>query len=88
MAQIQPFWLYVDDNFTPNVTVCWLVWTPPQVLGDQVELAPRRSMAQIQQANCEAETLKVFRLLTSQVSTGSILMIRPNMDINGLRVIK
>jgi len=60
----------------------------PQVLGDQVELAPRRSMAQIQQANCEAETLKVFRLLTSQVSTGSILMIRPNMDINGLRVIK
>ncbi|XP_052792731.1 E3 ubiquitin-protein ligase MYCBP2-like isoform X2 [Mya arenaria] len=38
-----------------------------KVLGDNLELQPRRSMAQIQQANCEAETLRVFRLLTSQV---------------------
>lgn len=38
-----------------------------KVLGDKVEMPVRRSATQIQQMNCEAETLRVFRLLTSQV---------------------
>ena len=38
-----------------------------KVLGDNVYLSVRKSAAHIQQVNCEGETLKVFRLLTSQV---------------------
>ncbi|XP_052283534.1 E3 ubiquitin-protein ligase MYCBP2-like isoform X2 [Dreissena polymorpha] len=38
-----------------------------KVLGDSIQLPIRRSASLIQQTNCEAETLKVFRLLTSQV---------------------
>lgn len=38
-----------------------------KVLGDSILIPPKKSVAQIQQMNCEAETLKVFRLLTSQV---------------------
>ncbi|XP_053398701.1 E3 ubiquitin-protein ligase MYCBP2-like isoform X4 [Mercenaria mercenaria] len=38
-----------------------------KVLGDKIDLPVKKSAAQIQQMNCEAETLKVFRLLTSQV---------------------
>lgn len=39
-----------------------------KVLGDTILVPVKKSVAQIQQMNCEAETLKVFRLLTSQVS--------------------
>jgi E3 ubiquitin-protein ligase MYCBP2 len=39
-----------------------------KVLGDRIDLPVKKSAAQIQQMNCESETLKVFRLLTSQVS--------------------
>ena len=38
-----------------------------KVLGDTVYLSVKKSATQIQQLNCEAETLKVFRILTSQV---------------------
>ncbi|KAL4230611.1 E3 ubiquitin-protein ligase mycbp2 [Mactra antiquata] len=38
-----------------------------KVLGDSIDLPVKRSAARIQQINCEAETLRVFRLLTSQV---------------------
>ena len=40
-----------------------------KILGeDTAPAAQRMSYVEIQQHNCEAETLKVFRLLTSQVS--------------------
>ncbi|XP_055893471.1 E3 ubiquitin-protein ligase MYCBP2-like isoform X4 [Biomphalaria glabrata] len=35
--------------------------------GEDTELEVKKGAAQIQQENCEAETLKVFRILTSQV---------------------
>ena len=40
-----------------------------KVLGDTVLVPVKKSATQIQQLNCEAETLKVFRILTSQVGS-------------------
>lgn len=35
--------------------------------GESLQIGKKVTALQIQQKNCEAETLKVFRLLTSQV---------------------
>lgn len=35
--------------------------------GESLQIGKKVAAIQIQQKNCEAETLKVFRLLTSQV---------------------
>lgn len=34
---------------------------------EELEIEVKKGASQIQQENCEAETLKVFRILTSQV---------------------
>ena len=47
-----------------------------QVTGESLRVGGQKSAAVIQQKNCESETLRVFRLLTSQVSC-EIFMFRP-----------
>jgi len=40
-----------------------------EIEGESLKVGKQLSAQTIQQRNCEAETLKVFRLITSQVST-------------------
>lgn len=46
-----------------------------EIEGESLKVGKQLSAQTIQQRNCEAETLKVFRLITSQVSRSLFLVI-------------
>jgi len=46
-----------------------------EIEGESLKVGKQLSAQTIQQRNCEAETLKVFRLITSQVNTHDLLSL-------------
>ena len=61
-----------------------------EITGDSLKIGKQLSAAEIQQRNCEAETLRVFRLITSQVFEKLIkkdlhITISNNNNNNGSR---